>query len=414
MNNTPLKHQPSAEAPVCGQVGPSEDIGQFGSHPQVLHLPRPKVLVVDDNTSILLMLKRALRTICDVSTATDGAGALKAVKELQPQLILLDVNLPDATGYDVCVALKSDPALSAIPVIFVTGNTSAADEQRGFEIGAVDFIRKPLSASAVKARVQAHLNLKANRDSLALRVEESDDEVRRSRDAIIAGMAILAESRDAETGAHVLRTQQYVRALVEALYVSHPETLSHVDINLIAQSAALHDIGKVSIPDDILLKRGALTEVEFEVIKGHSVAGADVIRRTEQLLGPNSFLSIAARIAEFHHEKWDGSGYPHGLVGEEIPVEARIMALADVYDALRSARPYKAAFSHKETGDIILNGDGRTMPSHFWQPALDAFTMVESAFSGIRDAMEGVLHNLGKPDTRRGARDSRSAQKIDI
>ncbi len=334
------------------------------------------------------MLKRTLGTICDVSTATDGVSALKAAAQLQPQLILLDVNLPDTTGYDVCAALKSTALLSAIPVIFITGSNSAEDERRGFEVGAVDFIRKPLSASAVKARAQAHLNLKEHQDYLVQRVEQSDEDVRRSYAATIAGMAILAESRDQETGAHILRTQQYVRVLAEVLRVTNPATLAHVDIDLLSKSAALHDIGKVSIPDYILLKPGKLTTLEFGLMKGHALAGAKVIRRTERLLGPDSFLSSAARIAEAHHEKWDGSGYPHGLVGEEIPVEARIMALADVYDALRSKRPYKAAFSHQKTVEIILKGDGRTMPSHFWQPALDAFVKVELAFRSIREAID--------------------------
>lgn len=297
--------------------------------------------------------------------------------------------MPQMDGYEVCRALKKDPRTAEIPVIFLTGSTDTNDEVHGFEAGAVDYITKPISPPVLLARVKTHLMLtearhllKEQNQLLESRVEERTRELGMLQEATIVALASLAETRDNETANHVRRTQNYVRLLAQELR-KDPDYASVITdswLDSLYRSSALHDIGKVGIPDRILLKPGKLTPEEFEIMKTHSRLGSDAIAAAERHLGTeSSFLAMAGEIALSHHEKWDGSGYPLGLAGEAIPLVARLMALADVYDALISKRVYKAAFSHEKAVSIIREGRG----SHFDPRVVDAFEKVLDRFDAL-------------------------------
>lgn len=338
--------------------------------------PRPTLLVVDDEAANIDVLMEVVGADYAIRVAVDGAAALASVRKKIPDLILLDVMMPVMDGFEVCRRLKEAPATRDIPVIFLTALSDPRDEARGLVLGAVDYIAKPLSPPIVRARIRNHLELKEHRTRLEELVRRRTVELKQTQEATIASMAFLAEYRDPETGAHIQRTQHYVSSLAKALADQYPDDLTPFHIDLLTHSAPLHDIGKVAIPDAILLKPGALTPEEFTVMKHHTVIGGEVIRRAETFLGTNSFLRMAREIAEGHHEHWDGTGYPQGLKGEEIPLSARLMAVADVYDALISERPYKPPYSHERAFEIITGGDGRTRPEHFSPMVLEAFRQV--------------------------------------
>ena len=263
--------------------------------------------------------------------------------------------------------MKDDAGTEAVPVIFISAMSEEQDEKTGFELGAVDYITKPFRPSLVLARVRNHLELKRHRDHLGDLVRERTRELALTKKVTVECLANLAETRDPETGGHIRRTQNYVRVLAGALARDgrYAEALSEDIVELLYLSAPLHDVGKVGVPDGILLKPGKLTDDEFATMKRHTQHGRDALRAAERTLGSNSFLRIGAEIAYSHHEKWDGGGYPLGLAGEAIPLPGRIMALADVYDALISRRVYKAPFAHSKAVDIITEGVG----GHF-DPAL--------------------------------------------
>ena len=355
--------------------------------------PRPTVLVVDDTPDNLALMQLLLRDTYKVKAANNGERALKiAASEQPPDLILLDIMMPGIDGYEVCRRLKAEPATRNIPVIFLTAKSEVADEQLGFELGAVDYITKPISPPIVLARVKTHLAQKATaeflRDKNAFleqEVERRSREVMAIQDVTILAMASLAETRDNETGNHIRRTQHYVQALARRLS-NHPRFASYLTvptIKLLFKSAPLHDIGKVGIPDRILLKPGKLTPEEFEIMKTHTTLGRDAIAHAEQQLGVDvGFLTIAKEIAYSHQEKWDGSGYPEGLQGEQIPISARLMAVADVYDALISRRVYKEPMPHEQAADIIRQTAGR----HFDPDVVEAFLDIQETFRAIAAA----------------------------
>lgn len=343
----------------------------------------PTLLVVDDVAANIDILFGALSEDYTVRVATDGAAALNSVKKAPPDLILLDIMMPGMDGLEVCRRLKDDPTSRAIPIIFLTALNDDADEARGLELGAVDYITKPFNPAIVRARVRNHLELKKHRDHLEELVKQRTADLERTQEATIAGMALLAEYRDPETGGHIQRTKHYVRSLAEALSEEYPDELTPANIYLLYQSSPLHDIGKVAIHDSVLLKHEELTPEEFAEMKLHTLIGSEVIRKLEVFVGANSFLHLAREIAEFHHERWDGSGYPHGLKGEAIPLSARLMAIADIYDALISQRTYKPPYSHKRAFDIITNGDGRIQPGHFSPVILKAFRAVHQEWAQI-------------------------------
>lgn len=348
------------------------------------------VLVVDDTPDNLSLMSDLLRTDYKVKLAPSGERALQIVAgESKPDLILLDIMMPDMDGYEVLRRLQFNPETEDIPVIFLTAMSAADDESIGLELGAVDYITKPINPSIVMARVRNHLQLKRARDFLSHHNHLLEEEVASRtqalaelQDATIRAMASLAETRDNETGNHIRRTQHYVEALARHLQ-NHPrfrEELTDTNIETIFKSAPLHDIGKVGIPDRILLKPGKLTPEEFEIMKTHTTLGRDAIVAAESDTSQdNPFFRYAKEITYSHQEKWDGSGYPEGLMGNNIPLSARLMAVADVYDALISERVYKAAFPHEQAVEIIRDGRG----SHFDPDMVDAFLVLSEEFRRI-------------------------------
>jgi putative two-component system response regulator len=348
------------------------------------------VLVVDDTPENLSLMSALLKDHYKVKVANHGEKGLKiAQSDNPPDLILLDIMMPDIDGYEVCRRLKAHAATRDIPVIFLTAKSETEDEQKGLELGAVDYITKPISPSIVLARVATQLSLKASadflrdkNDFLEQEVAKRTQEVMAIQEVTILAMASLAETRDSDTGNHIRRTQYYVLALAEALK-PHPRFASFLtpyNTQMLFRSAPLHDIGKVGIPDCILLKPGRFTPEEFEIMKTHTTLGRDAIAHAEDALGTKvEFLSMAKDIALYHQEKWDGTGYPEGLSGNAIPISARLMALADVYDALISRRVYKEGMSHAQAVDIIVQGRG----SHFDPDIVDGFLAIQEEFRAI-------------------------------
>ncbi len=352
----------------------------------------PVILIVDDSADNLRVLGDLLRPYYRVLAATSGANGLRvAGGSTRPDLILLDVMMPEMDGYAVLGRLRTDPATRKIPVIFLTALTDSGDEERGFELGAADYITKPITPAVVLARVKSQLEAKRARDWLsdqnatleaevAQRMAENDLTQRVS----IRALAHLAETRDPETGNHLLRTQAYVQQLARGL-CQHPRfasALSEHYIDLLGRSAPLHDIGKVGIPDDILLNAGQLTPEQWVVMERHAKLGSDAIEHAESDIEmPLAFLSLAKEIARWHHERWDGSGYPDGLAGDAIPLSARLMAIADVFDALITVRVYKPAMSYLAARTIIADGRG----SHFDPDMVDAFLADFDEFVAIAE-----------------------------
>lgn len=354
-------------------------------------LEKATILAVDDTPDNLLLISGLLKDDYHVRVANGGERAIKiAQSENPPDLILLDIMMPDIDGYEICRLLKADEKTSHIPIIFLTAKTEIEDETRGLEMGAVDYITKPISPPIVLARVKTHLALKRMQDFLRdqnayleSEVKKRTEEVVAIQDVTIHAMASMAETRDNETGNHIRRTQHYVKLLAEKLR-THPHFVKFLDddktIEMLFKSAPLHDIGKVGIPDAILLKPDRLTKEEFEVMKSHTTLGRDAIVHAEKNLGIEvPFLQYAKEIAYSHQEKWDGSGYPEGLSGEDIPISARLMAVADVYDALISRRVYKMPMPHEEAVKIMLAGKGQ----HFDPDVIDAFIECQAEFKAI-------------------------------
>lgn len=351
---------------------------------------KPTILVVDDTPDNITLLCGLLGDQYKNKVATNGQKALQiAFVEPHPDLILLDIMMPGMDGYEVCRQLQANPATSTIPVIFLTAKSQDEDETRGFELGAVDYITKPITPAILMARVQTHLALKQARSFLQEQNDILEDQVRERtkqleglQDALIISMASLAETRDNETGHHIRRTQHYILELAKELSI-HPkfsEQLTPKNIDLIYKTAPLHDIGKVGVPDRILLKPGRLSPEEFEEMKRHTIYGRDTLDAAEKTLGTQeNFLKTARDIAYFHHEKWDGTGYPEGIAGEEIPVCARLMAIVDVYDALISRRPYKEPMTHEQAYAIITDGLG----THFDPEAVQAFCDIKDKVAQI-------------------------------
>jgi putative two-component system response regulator len=353
-------------------------------------LPKPQVLVVDDTPDNLALMSDLLRDTCKVRVANSGERALRLLANGPlPDLILLDIMMPGMDGYEVIRQLKANPTTRDIPVLFLTAKSEVEDERIGLALGAVDYLTKPVSHAILQARVKIHLALKAQADFLRDKSAFLEAEVaRRTRevlavqDVTIHALASLAETRDNETGNHIRRTQHYVKLLAQHLS-THPRfaaQLTETYIQGLFKSAPLHDIGKVGIPDSILLKPGKLTAAEFEIMKTHTTLGRDALERAEKELGTSvDFLSIAKEIAHSHQEKYDGSGYPQGLAGDAIPLAARLMAVADVYDALISRRVYKEPFSHDTSVTVMKQGRG----THFDPDVLDAFLALQSEFQQI-------------------------------
>lgn len=354
-------------------------------------LEKATILVVDDTPDNLSLMSALLKDIYKVKVANSGEKALKiAQSDAPPDLILLDIMMPEMDGYEVCYRLKVESKTKRIPVIFLTAKSEIADETKGLELGAVDYITKPISPAIVISRVKTHLAMKKMQDFLSdqnkfleAEVKKRTQEVVVVQDVAIHALASLAETRDSDTGNHIRRTQHYIKLLAEKLRF-HPRFSHFLDddsiIEMLFKYAPLHDIGKVGIPDRILLKPGKFIFEEFEIMKTHPELGLNALLKAEKDLGIEApFLKHAKDIVYYHHEKWDGSGYPEGLIGDAIPISARLMAIADVYDALITRRIYKEKFDDSEVVKIIMEGKG----THFDPDLVDAFLVLQTEFKAV-------------------------------
>jgi putative two-component system response regulator len=333
-----------------------------------------KIILVDDNPSNLRSGKNVLSEKYEVYTAPSAAKMFEILADVKPAMILLDIEMPEMNGYEAIKILKAKKETRDVPVIFLTGKTDTENELEGLDLGAVDYITKPFQPALLLKRIEVHLLVEAQKktletqqkelkdfnDNLQKMVEEKTKTVLELQDAILKTVADMVESRDDITGGHIERTQRGVGLLVGGLR-DHPvfgREIAGWDIKLLLQSSQLHDVGKIAISDRILQKPGKLTDEEYEEMKKHAAFGVQIIEKIEASTSASDFLKYAKIFAGTHHERWNGSGYPKGLAGENIPLQGRIMALADVYDALVSERSYKKAFSHAEAVKIIHESKG--------------------------------------------------------
>lgn len=342
------------------------------------------IMIVDDSPFQLKLLESVLSPLkCQLVSCADGIEALGVICRIEPDLILMDITMPKLDGYQVCNILKDDPRFRDIPVIFISTLNETLDKVKAFSLGAVDYVTKPFEAEEVLARVRTHLKLRRlhleleeSRLALQSRLHVQTQQLYEMQLSIVRALATLAESRDPQTGGHLERVQHYCRRLaIEAVARNLDDNLKVSEIPEIAYCSILHDIGKVAIPDAILLKQGRLTKEEYEYMKRHTTIGADTLKIVYTKYRHSS-IQVAMHIARYHHERWDGSGYPEGLEGRAIPVSARIMAIADVYDALRSERSYKPALTHDESVKIMAAEKG----SHFDPNLFDAFLANQEQF----------------------------------
>jgi len=351
---------------------------------------RDTIIMVDDDITNLTVARNNLAGKYDVATVPSGAKLFQILEKITPTLILLDIEMPEMDGYEVLKVLKSKEKTAHIPVIFLTAKIDPENEVEGLNLGAVDYITKPFSRELLTKRIDLHIQFEKQKRELAnynLNLESEVDKQTRTvielQSAILKTVAELVECRDSITGGHIERTQHYLSLLVDFLleHNIYTEELSSWDIGLFIMSSQLHDVGKISIKDDLLMKPGKLTGEEFEEMKKHTLFGVDIIRKIEGSTTDNEFLLYAETLAGSHHEKWDGKGYPYGLKGEEIPLQGRLMAIVDVYDALTNDRPYKKAFTHEESTEIIRKENG----THFDPSIGNVFLAHEQEFKKARD-----------------------------
>ncbi|MFW5807640.1 MAG: HD-GYP domain-containing protein [Spirochaetota bacterium] len=363
-------------------------------HTQISHMSHKNILIVDDVPENLDLLSDVLlREGCEVRALPSGRLALQSIKNSKPDLILLDISMPEMDGYEVCERIKADPATRDIPVIFISAISETFDKVRAFRTGGVDYIVKPFQVEEVRARIRTHIrmkelqnNLEADNNRLQERVQQQVREIAEAQLSTILAIVKLAEARDDDTGQHIERTRTYAKLIAQALHDRrmYADTIDQTFIHNIFVSSPLHDIGKIAVPDAILLKPGKLNHEEFEIMKQHPVYGARTLNDVRKLYPNNSFINMGIEIARSHHEKWDGSGYPAGLKGEKIPLAARIMAISDVYDALRSKRVYKEAFSHEKSIDIISDATG----THFDPYLVPVFLSIEENIRQVREELD--------------------------
>ncbi|MDR3012510.1 MAG: response regulator [Chitinispirillales bacterium] len=332
------------------------------------------IFIVDDNDTNLMVAKRALDGHYRTFGLPSAAGMFKLAEKITPDLILLDIDMPVMDGFEAMEAMKADARLRDIPIIFLTAKNDTATEIRGFEMGALDFINKPFSQPVLIRRIETHIE----NDRM---IKESQQALRDIHNATISVIADMVENRDKITGGHIERTQVYLEILVRELVRAkvYDDQISRWNMSLLLPSAQLHDVGKIAISDVILNKPDKLTSEEFEQIKLHCAEGERIIDRISDKTKDDGFLSHARRFAGYHHEKWNGRGYPRGLSGEDIPLEGRIMAIVDVYDALISARPYKKPFSHEQAVEIIKNDSG----THFDPKIIEVFLNTTDKFRRV-------------------------------
>ena len=344
------------------------------------------IFVVDDEPSLLALLVEMLAGQGYTAIPfNNGLEALLAVRNKIPDLFLIDIKMPQMDGYQLCELLKRDASTKDIPIIFISGNHTLEDKVKGFKSGGVDYITKPYYPEEVCARVKTHLSLSAlhNKVEYQKMVEKKIHEVAEAQQATIFALAKLAEQRDNDTGAHLERVREYCKILAQQLAIESPysDHISEEFIDCIQHASPLHDIGKVAIPDGILVKTGKLAPEEFDIMKTHTIIGAENMQTVFNKYADNTFIGMGIEIALYHHERWDGKGYPDGLVGKNIPLSARIMAVADCYDALRSDRCYRKGLTHEKVREMLLEEGG----THFDPEIIKAFLAVEDKFNHIME-----------------------------
>ncbi|MCL1982262.1 MAG: response regulator [Clostridiales bacterium] len=352
--------------------------------------PKDVILIVDDIETNRVILEEILKDKYDTVSAENGmiAMSLMLSGSVQPSIVLLDIMMPEMDGYEVLEMMKNNALTERVPVIFITAADAESNETKGLGRGAVDYISKPFNPEIVLARVATHLRLFHYSESLETMVQEKVNELIRSKEKMLETMANIIECRNLESGNHVKRTKELMRILAECLSENPAleRSITEAEVDIMAKSAPLHDVGKISISDTVLLKPGRLTKEEFETMKTHTTLGGAMIKL---MIFDNEggdeeddkYLSCCYDIAMFHHERWDGKGYPSGISGEEIPLSARILSLVDVYDALVSERIYKSAIPHDQAVSIIREGAG----TQFDAKVVDAFLIVEDKFKEYAD-----------------------------
>ncbi len=341
----------------------------------------PRIAIIDDNKLNLSLVGHVLQPHYAFSLYSSGRDALEDMPENMPDLILLDIEMPEEDGFSVIRKIKDDPRLRDIPVIFLTGMDDRRSEARGLALGAVDFISKNFVPETILARINIHLELQRHRRHLEELVQEKTSMVEQLQDAIMVSLSDLVECRDATTAGHAQRTIAYVRALTRRMIVKgvYADQLSRENVRDMLRAAPLHDVGKVGISDTVLDKPGKLTREEFQQMQQHTVLGSKAIQRAIDKIRRPSFLNTVRDMTLTHHERWDGTGYPLGLRGEQIPLAGRIMAIADVYDALVSQRPYKTPIPHQKAVEIIREGRGTQFDPHI----VDVFLEIHESFAEI-------------------------------
>jgi putative two-component system response regulator len=360
--------------------------------------------VVDDLEVNVSLLRRLLEPMgYAVTGASDGAEALHAVRENPPDVIVLDVVMPGLDGFEVCEQLKCEPATAHIPVIMVSGAGNREAAVRALEVGADEFIHRPIDVTILDARIRSCVRnkmlhdqireyqhrLEGQNEELEKGIRERTRQLERTQHAIVFSLAKLAESRDPETGEHLDRIRRYSLALAEEYANAGHEELTTEFLHMIYHASPLHDVGKVGIPDRVLLKPGKLTKAEFDVMKRHTIIGGETLRAAVQEAGGSALLEIGSEIVYGHHEWWNGNGYPNGVAGDDIPLSARIVAVADVYDALRTRRCYKEPFTHEKAVAIIEEDAG----THFDPDVVACFQRVAESFEIVHE----TLADSGEP-----------------
>jgi putative two-component system response regulator len=350
------------------------------------------IIMVDDNPANLRIGKNILTEKFTVATAPSAEKLFSLLESNSPSLILLDVDMPEMDGYEAIKVLKSKHETKDIPVIFLTARSESDSELTGLSLGAMDYITKPIQPSLLLKRIEVHLLVEEQRktlekqaedlrffnENLQKMVDEKTQNILELQNALLKTMAELVEYRDDITGKHIERTQRGIKILLTEILSNgiYPEDTVGWDIDLLVQSCQLHDVGKIFISDNILRKPGRLNSDEFEDMKVHTHVGKQIVEKVETLANESEFLKYAKTFISSHHERWDGSGYPYHLKGTDIPLLGRVMAIADVYDALVSVRPYKSAYTHDEAVQIIIDGSG----SHFDPVLVEIFTRVSDQF----------------------------------
>ncbi|WP_461256658.1 HD-GYP domain-containing protein [Treponema sp. R80B11-R83G3] len=336
------------------------------------------IFAVDDSDTNLSLVKKALENNYRVLTMPSAVKMFALLEKITPDLILLDIEMPDMDGSEALQVLKSNSLYANIPVIFLTGFSDDETEASGFELGVVDFVTKPFSSHVLLNRIKTHLDI----DEL---IRERTDRIKRLQNGIVTVLADVVEERDEGTGGHNDRTSAYVKILIEGMfkYLAYTDEMREWDMEKVVSAARLHDLGKIHVKDAILNKPGKLTSEEYEQIKVHTTEGARIIDRMISQIGEDEYLSNAKLFAEYHHERWDGKGYPHGLKETEIPLQGRILAIVDVYDAVVSKRPYKEPATDEEAIDIIAEGAGKS----FDPKIVEVFLKVKDQIKAVRGAL---------------------------